>query len=107
MIEHTLKQDAYLITTTTDKYGSQNQTSSDAIKCRFRYITEIDKGVNMESVVAGDANMWFKPDENIVEGSILKVDDNYWRVTRLIRARRMSGDTIEFLKALVSKHDLT
>lgn len=108
ILSHVLAQDAKLVTATVDKYGDQNPTAETSVKCRFRYITEIDRGNNAESVdTASDAIIWFEPTVDIVEGSIVKVDSVYWRVERLVKARRLTGNTVYFLKAFVSRHELS
>jgi hypothetical protein len=101
-----LQQDALIITVAQDKYGDQLPTTSTSVKCRFRYITEVDKNSHMEGMDTNDAIIWFEPDANIAEGSIVEVDGLYWRIDRLIKARRMSGNTVEFLKAFVKSHQL-
>lgn len=105
IISHILNQDAQVITTIKDKHGDQVIDSSIDTLCRFRYITDLDKGPNREGVTSSEAIIWFEPTENIVEGNIVKVDDKYWRVSKLIKARRMSGSNVEFLKAFVNKHE--
>jgi len=106
LISHVLQQDATKITTITDKYGDQLEDSNLPLKCRFRYITEIDNGTNQEGIRSGEAIIWFEPDADIQEGSIVEVDGKYWRVNRLIKARRLSGNAVEFLKAIVNNHQL-
>lgn len=105
MIDHILTQDCELITTTTDKHGDQKQSASTSLKCKFRYISATDKQVNSEAFIS-EAMMWFTPDSGIVETNILKFDNQYWRVDRLVQARRLSDPTIQFLKAFVNKHSL-
>lgn len=106
MLSHTFNQSAKLVVTSKDKYGDQKQTSETSISCRFRYITEVESNVNRESADAFDAIMWFSPDTAVVEGSILKIEDKYWRVNRLVRARRLVDTDIQFLKAFVKRHEL-
>lgn len=101
-----LQQDAVIITVATDKFGDQVPSSGASIKCRFRYITEIDRNNHMEGIDTNDATIWFEPNADISEGSIVYVDGGYWRINRLIKARRISGDEIQFLKAFVKKHSL-
>jgi hypothetical protein len=106
MISHILLQDAKLITTETDKHGDQVLVATADVSCRFRYITELDRSANREGLVGADAIIWFEPTENVAEGSIVLVDGLYWRIDRIIKARRMSGSTVEFLKAYVTKHEI-
>lgn len=105
IISHILTQSAKIITTTTDKHGDQVVDSSIDTLCRFRYSTNVDRSQAGEGIDASDAIIWFEASENIIEGNIVYADDKYWRVDRLIKARRMSGDTVEFLKAFVKKHE--
>jgi hypothetical protein len=106
IISHTLNQEAKIVTTTQDKHGDQISSSETSIKCRFRYITELDRNSNKEGLESFDAIVWFEPDANIQEASIIFADGKYWRINRLIKARRLSGSIVEFLKGFVKKHDL-
>lgn len=107
ILSHALEQDAKLVTATINEYGDQVPSEETTIKCRFRYITQLDKNVNSENVDAGnDAIIWFEPDADVVEGTIVKVDGVYWRIDRLIKARRLVGNTVHFLKAFVNRHQL-
>jgi hypothetical protein len=108
ILSHVLAQDAKLVTATVDKYGDQNPTAETSVKCRFRYITQLDKGTHMEGIgTDNEAIIWFEPDVDIVEGSIVKVDSVYWRVDKLVKARKLTGNTIEFLKAFVNRHEIS
>jgi hypothetical protein len=106
MIDHILNQEGFIVETTTDKHGDQVEDKLTPVRCRFRYITGIEKGINAEDFQGSNAMIWFAPDANIEEGSVVQVDSKYWRVDRLIRARKMSGSTVEFLKAFVKNHQL-
>ena len=106
ILTHALKQTAIIVTTTTDEYGDQITESSGSYPCKFRYITELDTNVNREALDTADAIIWFEPSAPISEGTIVKVDEYYWRVERLIKARKLAGNTVHFLKALVQRHAL-
>lgn len=106
LLTHTFGQVAEIVVFTVDKHGDQVMTSTTETVCRFRYITDIDRGLNREGVQSSDAIIWFEPDEDIEEGSIVLTDGQYWRVDKLIRARKMSGSTVEFLKAFVKRHSI-
>lgn len=106
LLTHILQQDAQIITTSQDGYADQVPESGESVKCRFRYITELDKQSHMEGIDANDAIIWFEPTANIQEGTIVYVESTYWRIDRLIKARKMSGSTVQFLKAFVNKHSL-
>ena len=107
ILTHILKQAGKLVEATIDVYGDQVSSGEQiSVMCRFRNITELDKTSNMEGISTADAIVWFEPDVSIKEGSIIKVDGEYWRIDRLIKARRMSSSTILFYKALVKRHQL-
>lgn len=106
ILDHALVQDGKIVTFTRDRHGDQIPQSETAIKCKFRYITEIDKQVNREGVESFDAIIWLSPDTNINEGDIVFVDGSYWRINRIVKARRLANATVLFLKCLVKKHSL-
>lgn len=106
MISHLLIQDAYIVNTTTDKHGDQKQSSLTAIKCKFRYNTIMDKNVYREGLDASDAIVWLADDVSVSEGTIIKIDSDYWRVDRLIKAKNMKSTDVQFNKAFVNKHKI-
>jgi hypothetical protein len=106
VLTHALKQSGKLVEAVINVYGDQIPSNETSVMCRFRNITELDHLPNMEGVDAADAIVWFEPDVDIEEGSIIKVDGEYWRIDRLIKARRLSSSAIVFLKALVRRHQL-
>lgn len=103
MIAHTLQQTATLYTTSRDRYGDQVATASTTIKCRFRWITELDQLGNREEL-RSDALLWTSPTEAVKEGTILKFEDDFFRVKRVTQARRLIGNKVEFIKCLLEKH---
>jgi len=105
MLAHAMTQDGKLVVTERDKHGDQDIVSETAIKLRFRYITELDRNTNRESLNS-EALIWLAPDLDVAEGSVIFAENTYWRVQKLIKARRMSGNRVEFLKALVNKHSV-
>lgn len=106
LIDHILTQDAQIIHTNRDIHGDQLESSTEDIKIRFRYITVLDKNASREALDSADAMVWFSPSADVQEGSIIKVDDKYWRVDRLIKARRLTDSTTQFLKATVKVHSI-
>ena len=105
MISHTMTQVGTIYTQTKDKHGDYSLTNGTAVNCRFRYITGIEKGQNKEDIIS-EAIIWLEPTVTVVEGSIIQVEDKYWRVKTLVRARKMSGTTVEFFKCFVDKYAL-
>lgn len=106
LITHVLEQDASIQNTTLNKNGEQVIGSETAVKCRFKNVTQLESGLNREGVEAFDAILWFEANAPIVEGTIIFCDGGYWRVNRLIKARKLAGPNVEFLKALVNKYKL-
>lgn len=106
MIDHLLVQDGQIIPTTTDKHGDQIAGSPVDIKCWFRYVTGIEKGTNQEALNGIDAIIRVSPDLDVSEGTILKVEGKYWRVDRLIKARRIGDSAVQYLKAYVQAYQL-
>lgn len=103
MLAHTFEQTASLITTSTNKYGDQVLVSTKDIQCRFRWITELQNPGNREEL-SSDALLWADADQSIAEGSIIKVDGTYFRVSRVTKARRLRGDQVYFIKCLLDKY---
>ena len=102
MISHLLNQTCELVTTSHNKYGEQTYESSEEIACKFREITEVSKFSNREDIQA-DALLWVEPETDINRGSIVKVEDQYYRVERLTKARK-NTETVQFIKCLLEKH---
>lgn len=90
-------QTAYKVTTTRDAYGSYSGSSSVALKCHFRNITDVQT-TTMNETVNADAMAWFEPDSGIVKGDILQIDGEHFRVERLTKARRLRSSVVLFLK---------
>lgn len=104
LITHLLNQPGKIIHTAKDKHGDQGVSSEEAIDLRFRYVTALEDGQNREGIIS-DAIIWVEATQPVVEGTILFADSKYWRVDRLIKARKMAG-AIEFLKLFVNKHEI-
>ena len=104
LLTHILDQEATIITTTTNKYGDQMPESGDTLLCRFRYITGVERNLNQEAMLS-EAMVWFEPDADISEATILLIESSYWRIDKLVRARRFDKANV-FLKAFVTRHEL-
>lgn len=106
ILTHALQQTWISVDFTLSFDGDQIGHVSGSLPCRFRYITQLERSGVAESIDTSDAFVWFEPDANIAEGSIGSVDGVYWRIHSLIKARRLVGSNIMFLKALVKRHQL-
>lgn len=104
VLTHAIAQSCQIIEYEVDFHGDQVETSRRDTLCRFRYITQLNRSDYKESIDNIDALAWFEPTEDVSEGSILFVDNAYWRVDQLIKARRLVGSNVMFLKAFLRRH---
>lgn len=88
---------AYKITSTRNAYGDFVTSTEVAHKCHFRYITEQVSSSSNETIQS-DAMAWFEPDSGIGKKDIILFDDEYFRVERVTRARRLRTPAVQFLK---------
>jgi len=96
-------QTAYKVTQTRNGYGDLVGTTLTPLPCHFRYITEqVSGGANEQ--INSDAMAWFEPDSGIVRSDVLKIDNEYFRVERIIKARRLHNPTVQFLKVELLKY---
>lgn len=107
LIDHALQQDAIVFETEGNLYGEQIVKSAYNEKVRFRYITEIDKTINIEGLASPEAMIWFGVGTHAKETGIVRVDGRDWRVNKLVKARRLKGSTIYFYKGYVTAHKLS
>lgn len=99
-----LQDTATIYTQSYNKHGDVVKTESASYPCRIRYISELDRTLNMEEMDS-DAQAWFEPTAPITEGTIFSIDDIEWRVQRVLKARRFIGNVL-FLKTLLKRHDI-
>lgn len=106
MLTHALQQTWEKVEDTLNFDGDQVGSVVGTLPCRFRYITQLDRTNSAESIDTSDAIVWFEPTADIAEGSIGRVDGSFWRVDSLVKARRLVGSNVMFLKAFVKRHQL-
>ena len=92
-----MRHTAYKVSTTRNDYGDYVHGAETALPCHFRYITQHVPGGSNETVNS-DALVWFEPDSGVVEADVLRVDGVYFRVERVIKARRLRDPTVQFIK---------
>lgn len=90
-------QTAHKVTTTRNAYGDYVASGSVALPCKFRYITDIQTTTANETVNA-DAMAWFESDSGVEKNDIFQIDGEHWRVERLIKARRLRSNAVQFIK---------
>lgn len=107
MLGHAFTQSVQLIPTVIDGYRNvvYDSGSYTTIKCKFRNILSIDYsgGTNIEGITS-DAMAWFAPDTVIQKGDIIIADGDYFRVEKIVKARKMVDATVQFLKVSLQKH---
>lgn len=98
-----MKHTAYKVTTTRNSDGDYIASGTTALKCHFREINEILTDSNNQ-VIQSDAMMWFEPDVNVSEGNIIKIYGEHYRVERIVKARRLRGTSVLFIKVWLLKY---
>ena len=98
-----MEQTCELLETSLNQFGGQAVESAKSIKCRFRFITELDRTQNREGI-RSDALLWISPKENIIQGTLVRYNNEVFRVDQIIEARRLRGETIYFKKCLLNKY---
>lgn len=105
ILTHALKQECQIITTSKDVYGTLKEDSATTVPCKFRHIVGVQQvGLNREDIDA-DALLWLEPDVDVREGSIIKFENEYYRIERFVKARRLSETDVHFLKCELQKQD--
>jgi hypothetical protein len=102
VISHILQQSARVLVTVLNRYGEQDYVSGVNELCRFREIIGIQNGSNQELVDA-DAMTWHEATSTVEEGSIMRIDNKFYRVEKVVNARKMGGN-IEFKKCYLQKY---
>ncbi len=102
ILTHLLSQGVRTLVTVTTGYGEQQYSSGVNELCRFREITGLMKNNNQELIDA-DAMSWHEPTSTIQEGSIIRVENNFYRVEKRIMARKFGGK-VEFIKCLLQRY---
>ena len=94
---------AYKVTTTRNVYGDYSASTESPLKCHVRVITEQVSSTSNESVQS-DAMFWFEADSGIEKEDLIKFEGEYYRVERIVEARRLRNPTILFLKVECLKY---
>jgi hypothetical protein len=88
--------------TTRNAYGDYIESSTVVLTCHFRDITELQTQ-NNEAIIS-DAMAWFDANSGVVKGDILFIDDEYFKVSKVIQARRLNNPTVLFIKTFLNKY---
>lgn len=94
---------AYKQVQTRNEYGDYTSTSEVALPCHFRFITE-QVSADTNEQIQSDAMAWFEPDSGIERKDILKIEGEFFRVERVIKARRLRETAVQFIKVELLKY---
>lgn len=89
---------------TRNAYGDYVASEYQELPCHFRYINEIISDVPNETVQS-DAMAWFDPTTDVQEQDLLFIDNGFYRVEKLIRARKLRSNAIQFIKCFLLKQN--
>lgn len=96
---HTATRQVY----THNAYGDKVVSSTSTEPCHFRYITNENTNQSNEYLV-GDAMAWFEPDSSASEGDIYQIDGEFWKVKKVIKARRLNDPSVQFIKVVLDAY---
>lgn len=101
-LDNKLVQTAYLITATRNKYGDIEFGAQTELACLYRDISLLDINVVNREEVDVDGIFWFKADSGVEQGSVILFEGVYYRVERIVKARRRVADnSLQFIKCEV------
>lgn len=93
---------AYQVTKTRNAYGDYTASTETALPCHFRYITEQVTDNNEQ--INSDAMAWFEADSGVDRKDIIKFEGEFFRVERVIKARRLREQAVQFIKVELLKY---
>lgn len=102
--DHIFNQTCDILTTTVNAYGDQIETDRVASDCWFRESTQVQGVGNQEDLSSSDALLRLPADAVVTEGSLIYIEDRYWRINKLTKARRFSEEIV-MLKCQLQKHN--
>jgi hypothetical protein len=88
---------------TRNAYGDFTVSTTETLPCHFRYITNQISDTNNE-VVQSDAMAWFEPDSGVVNKDIIQIDNTFFRVEKVTRARRLRDPEVQFIKVDLQRY---
>lgn len=92
-----MRHTVYKQTTTRNAYGDFISSGEIALPCHFREINE-QVTTNVVETVQSDAMAWFLPDSGVDREDIIRFGSDYYRVERVIKARRLHHPDVQFIK---------
>lgn len=104
MIGHWLVDKIYKITTTRNKYGDLVMGAEAGKDCWFREITALVPSTGNAEEIQCDAVVWFAGSDDTKKGDIYRYGNDYYRVTRITKARKGGMTNVEFIKCELISH---
>lgn len=101
MLESYLVDQCELVETTRDDFGQEISGVTQSLPCRWRDITTVRRGSNMDNSDA-DSMVWFAPDAPVGRGSILLHDGDHYQVEKITKAKRLGETDVQFIKCEVN-----
>lgn len=90
-------QTAFKQNYTRNAYGDFSTTTETELICHFRRRDDQVSGTGNETIQS-DAMAWFEPDSGVQKEDILKINGEFYRVERIIEARKLRDPELQFIK---------
>jgi hypothetical protein len=103
VISHALTQTCTIIETSLNRFGDYVEQDGAQYRCRFRDITDISELPNNETT-GSQAILWLDANAPVQRGTIVKIENEYFRIDRITKARKLTSSNVEFIKCLVEYH---
>lgn len=103
MLDGYLVDSCELVNVSRDDFGQQITGVTETLNCRWRDITEIRRGANMDTNDA-QSMVWFAAADQakVSKGTILFYEGQYYQVDKCTKARRLGETTVQFVKCEVN-----
>lgn len=98
MLDEYLVDTCYKVQTVSDAYGDiLDIENSEVIPCRFRYNSSYVRGANQQTKDTS-AMIWVASSSGISRSTYILYDGVYYKVERIIKARRLGETEVQFIK---------
>lgn len=104
MLDEYLVDECQVVETTLDDFGQEITGTTTTLPCRWRDITTIRRGANMDTADA-DSQVWFAASavDQVKKGTILLFEGEYYQIDKRTKAKRLGETTPQFVKCDVNK----
>lgn len=88
--------------TDRDRYGDLVLVSTGTIKCMFRNVSKLTRGINAEDVQISGI-FWFDPATTLKKGDVISFAGQMYRLEQInVANARLSNNATHFIKASAS-----